>query len=178
MKATIFKGICFGGAATLLSTAKTDANGVYSLAYAPSATGTNLEVRAVAANGSETVVSSIIYNATTRTVLNLVAPASAQPLAPEFQRLSADMEKVIGGTAIQNLSKAQESATQSFEFANKVGVATTLFYDPLERIAATLDPDHSWEKIVFDPWRQGTWDRNDTVLFDPTADPDVGDLFI
>ena len=66
----------------------------------------------MAANGSETVVSTIIYNATTRTVLNLIAPASAQPLAPEFQRLSADMEKVIGGTAIQNLSKAEESATQ------------------------------------------------------------------
>ena len=104
--------IGFGGAAPWLATAKTAANGVYSLAYAPPAAGTNLEVRAVGATGSETVVSSIIYNAPARTALNLVAPASAQPLAPEFQRLSADVQKVIGGAGIQNLAKAQESATQ------------------------------------------------------------------
>ena len=32
--------------------------------------------------------------------------------------------------------------------------------------------------MVFDPWRQETWDVNDTVLVsDPKDDPDVGDFF-
>jgi len=40
---------------------------------------------------------------------------------------------------------------------------------------ATLHPNHSWEKVVFDPWRQKNWDVNDTVLIaDPKVDPDVG----
>jgi RHS repeat-associated protein len=67
------------------------------------------------------------------------------------------------------------SATHQFEFARKVGVSTVLFYDPLGRVVATLHPDNTWEKTVFDSWRQTTWDANDTVLAsDPRADPDVG----
>ena len=70
------------------------------------------------------------------------------------------------------------SATQRFEFARHVGVSPILFYDPAGRVVATLHPDHSWEKIVFDAWRQETWDANDTVLIaDPTADADVADFF-
>ncbi len=69
------------------------------------------------------------------------------------------------------------SATHDFEFANKAGVTPTLFYDPLERVVATLRPDNTWGKIVFDPWLQRTWDGNDTVRFNPKTDPDVGDLF-
>ena len=39
-------------------------------------------------------------------------------------------------------------------------------------------PNHTWEKVVFDPWRQETWDVNDTVLIaDPRDDADVGDFF-
>ena len=31
---------------------------------------------------------------------------------------------------------------------------------------------------MFDPWRQETWDVNDTVtLSDPKTDPDVGEFF-
>jgi RHS repeat-associated protein len=69
------------------------------------------------------------------------------------------------------------NAAADFEFANKVGVSPTLFYDPLERVVATLRPNQTWEKIVFDPWLQKTWDFNDTVQFDPKTDPDVGNLF-
>ena len=69
------------------------------------------------------------------------------------------------------------SATHDFEFANIVGVTSTLFYDPLLRVVATLHPNQTWEKVVFDPWMQKSWDANDTVLFDPKTDPDVGDLF-
>src|SRR5262249_50279385 len=68
--------------------------------------------------------------------------------------------------------------THRFEFDVKIGVSPVLFYDPVERVVATLHPNHTWEKVVFDPWRQGTWDVNDTVLVaDPTTDADVGNFF-
>jgi RHS repeat-associated protein len=69
------------------------------------------------------------------------------------------------------------SDTHRFEFEPKIGVSPVLFYDPLERVVATLHPNHTWEKVVFTPWRQETWDVNDTVLFDPATDPNVGDFF-
>lgn len=67
------------------------------------------------------------------------------------------------------------SPTHYFQFGATVGVSPILLYDPLERVVATLHPNHTYEKVVFDPWRQITWDVNDTVgQADPTADPDVG----
>jgi hypothetical protein len=69
------------------------------------------------------------------------------------------------------------SATPDFEFANKTGVRRTLFYDPVERGVATLYPDTTWDKTVFDAWLQRVWDRNDTVQFDPQTDRDAGYYF-
>jgi RHS repeat-associated protein len=66
------------------------------------------------------------------------------------------------------------SPTQQFEFAAKIGVTPTLIYDPLERVGATLNPNHTFQKTVFDPWRQEMWDGNDTVLANPANDPDIG----
>jgi RHS repeat-associated protein len=58
------------------------------------------------------------------------------------------------------------------------GVTPILFYDPVERVVATLHPNHTFEKVVFDPWRQETWDVNDTVIeSNPKTDPDVGEFF-
>ncbi|HZO90882.1 MAG TPA: SpvB/TcaC N-terminal domain-containing protein [Chthonomonadaceae bacterium] len=68
--------------------------------------------------------------------------------------------------------------THRFEFDVRIGVSPVLCYDPVGRVVATLHPDHTWEKVVFDPWRQETWDVNDTVLTaDPRTDADVGDFF-
>jgi RHS repeat-associated protein len=68
--------------------------------------------------------------------------------------------------------------THRFEFDVRIGVSPVLFYDPVARVVATLHPNHTWEKVVFDPWRQESWDVNDTVLVaDPRTDPDVGDFF-
>src|SRR6266498_2102798 len=68
--------------------------------------------------------------------------------------------------------------THRFEFDVRIGVSRVLFYDPLSRVVATLQPDHTWAKTIFDAWRQDTWDANDTVLIaDPSADADVGDFF-
>lgn len=62
-----------------------------------------------------------------------------------------------------------------FEFGVRVGVSPILLYDPLERVVATVHSNQTWEKVVFDPWRQETWDVNDTVLAsDPRHDSDAG----
>ena len=63
----------------------------------------------------------------------------------------------------------------AFEFGVQAGVSPILCYDPLGRVVATLHPNHTWEKVVFDPWHQATWDVNDTVVLDPRADADVGE---
>jgi hypothetical protein len=65
-----------------------------------------------------------------------------------------------------------------FEFGVQVGVSSILFYDPVERVVATLHPNHTYEKVVFDPWRQTTWDVNDTVTLDPRTDADVQGFFL
>jgi RHS repeat-associated protein len=71
------------------------------------------------------------------------------------------------------------SATNAFEFAAQTGVSSVLFYDSPGRQVAVLHPDSSWEKVIFDPWRQDSWDGNDTALIsDPRTDPDVGDHFL
>ncbi len=67
------------------------------------------------------------------------------------------------------------------------GVSPVLFYDPVERVVATLHPHQTYEKVVFDPWTQTTFDVNDTVFGalgqqqfatrdqtgDPRTDPDI-----
>jgi RHS repeat-associated protein len=68
--------------------------------------------------------------------------------------------------------------THAFRFDQRVGVSSTLFYDPVERVVATQHPNHTWEKVLFNPWQQTTWDVNDTVLIeDPKSDPDAGSFF-
>ena len=68
---------------------------------------------------------------------------------------------------------------QQFEFGVKEGVSPILFYDPVERVVATLHPNHTYEKVVFDPWKQITYDVNDTVAAngketgDPRTDTDI-----
>lgn len=72
------------------------------------------------------------------------------------------------------------SATHDFEFGVTAGVSPVLFYDPAERVVATLHPNHTYEKVVFDPWQQTTYDVNDTCearnaqTGDPRTDPDIG----
>jgi RHS repeat-associated protein len=66
-----------------------------------------------------------------------------------------------------------------YEFDARVGVSSILCYDPVGRVVATIRPNHTYEKVVFDPWYKETWDVNDTVLeVDPGSDPDVGSFFV
>lgn len=72
---------------------------------------------------------------------------------------------------------APTSRPHGFEFGVASGVSPVHFYDALDRRVATLHPDGSWEKRVDGPWQSQHFDRNDTVLSDPTSDVDVGAWF-
>ena len=67
--------------------------------------------------------------------------------------------------------------THDFKFDEKVGVTSTLIYDPLDRVVAKIYPNHSWSKSVYEPWHLTTYDTNDTVLLNPKADADVRGYF-
>lgn len=68
--------------------------------------------------------------------------------------------------------------THDFRFDKQVGVSSTLFYDPLQRVVATLHANHTWEKVAFDGWRQERFDCGDIVLInDPATDADAGEFF-
>jgi RHS repeat-associated protein len=69
------------------------------------------------------------------------------------------------------------SDTHRFELDVRIGVSPVLCYDPLTRVVATLHPNHAWDKVLFDPWREERWDVNDTVLLDPAQD-DVAEPFV
>jgi RHS repeat-associated protein len=74
------------------------------------------------------------------------------------------------------------SGTHQFEFGVQRGVSPVLFYDPIGRVVATLQPNHSYLKVVFDSWQQISYDANDTCAArnlqtgDPRSDPDIGGL--
>jgi RHS repeat-associated protein len=111
------------------------------------------------------------------------ARAAPGPLAPEGPDVDPRWV-ATGWTIFNNKGKAVRqyepffSSTHEFEFANIVGVSATLFYDPVGRVIATLHPEHTSEKVTFDPWQQVTWDVNDTVLEgNPADDTDVGGFF-
>jgi RHS repeat-associated protein len=63
--------------------------------------------------------------------------------------------------------------THKFRFGKKIGVSSILFYGPVERVVATLHPNNTYEKVIFDPWHQKTYDVNDTVKGDPRTDTDI-----
>jgi RHS repeat-associated protein len=70
------------------------------------------------------------------------------------------------------------TGTHLFEFDLRIGASKIRCYDPSQRIIATLNPNHTWTKDVVDPWRQISWDVNDTLLInDPSQDVDVGGFF-
>jgi hypothetical protein len=84
-----------------------------------------------------------------------------------------------GATIYNNKGKPVRQYEPSFsahpQFGiEKWGVSSVLFYDPAEGVVATLRPNKTFEKVVFDAWMQKTFDVNDTVTFDPDSDADVG----
>lgn len=108
--------------------------------------------------------------------------AEPGPLAPDGP--DADPRWVgTGWTIYNNKGKPVRqyepffSTSHLFQFAQIVGISSIVFYDPLVRPVGTLYPNHSFEKTIFDPWHETTWDLNDTALIaDPSRDADIGDF--
>jgi hypothetical protein len=97
----------FGGLDTRIAETKTDAQGSYSLSYSHQGSGSpNLQLRVLDSAGKELTISATRFNARASETLNLVVPTSVRPPASEFQRLSSDMQKAIGG--IEMLGQAEE----------------------------------------------------------------------
>lgn len=98
----------FGGKATRLGEIKTDNRGYYHLSYDAGGKAVNLEVRAVAADGQETSLSTTKFGADKHEILNLIAPRDLQPpLGSEYQRLTTDLLPEIG--SLNNLINIREN---------------------------------------------------------------------
>jgi peptidoglycan hydrolase-like protein with peptidoglycan-binding domain len=96
----------YGGKDALLAQGRTQADGTYSLSYRSSGP-VNLELRTVDPKGKEVSVSQTKFGAASNETLDVVAPSTVRPLAPEYDRLAADLQKTIGGAA--TLANAQET---------------------------------------------------------------------
>ena len=62
------------------------------------------------------------------------------------------------------------STTAGYESADalvKQGLTQVRRYDPLGRLVRTDLPNGTFSKVLFDPWKQTTFDPNDTVT-DPS----------
>src|SRR5260370_11479293 len=70
----------------------------------------NLQVRVLDRAGKEVTVSKTKLRAQPSETLNLVVPIAVRPRGAEFQRMWADMERLIGGIA--NLGEAREGAAR------------------------------------------------------------------
>jgi RHS repeat-associated protein len=118
----------------------------------------------------------------------------------EVDGVSVENRWVGSGTTIfNNKGKAIRKYEPFFDDTHffhqkETGVSLTLFYDPLERPVATLHPNHTYEKVVFDSWRAQRWDLNDNIhplqryhpqtpdvlpnhAFNPIDDPNAGEFF-
>lgn len=112
-----------------------------------------------------------------------IEPATGQPVLADTNSRWMGTGRTIYNNKGKPIKKYEPffSATHLFEPEPEMvltGVTPILFYDPIGRRVATLHPNHTYDKVVFDPWQQVTWDVNDTVLQTaPQTDPDVGSFF-
>jgi hypothetical protein len=99
----------FGGAETRLAEVTTREDGLFALSYDAGGKPVSLEVRAVDPAGKEIPVSRILHDVGEEegAAVDLVAPASLQPLAAEYQRLAADLLPHVGG--MKELARAREN---------------------------------------------------------------------
>ena len=113
--------------------------------------------------------------------------AEPGPLDPKVGPRRSPIPRWVGSgwTIFNNKGKPVRQYEPFFSATHAVRVramrsasARSLFYDPVERVVATLHPNHTCEKVVFDPWRQDDLGRErHGARFDPKTDPDVGEFF-
>ena len=89
----------FGGDDILLGSGETKPDGTYALTYPLPAGRINLEIRTVAPGKKEVALSEPKFGASATETLDVVAPASVAPLAPEYDRLLGDVERTLGGSS-------------------------------------------------------------------------------
>jgi hypothetical protein len=99
--------IGFAGQEARLGETKSGPQGSYAISYqAPDSRAVNLQMRVADSGNKEITLSSTRFDPQPQEILNLVVPASVRPLAPEYQRLAADIDPLVGGIA--KLSQARE----------------------------------------------------------------------
>jgi len=101
----------FGSDETLLSEVTTRDDGLYALSYdVGDKAVTSLDIRAVDAEGKETPLSKVMHDLgkVERAHVNLVAPASLQPLAAEYQQMTADLTPHV--VEMKKLVDSQENS--------------------------------------------------------------------
>lgn len=141
-------------------------------------------VSALAPGEQSRIQNHLAYSDGFGRVLQTKSQAEPGPVASGSKEIVSPRWVGSGWTIFDNKGRAVQvfepffSASHRFERAFQVGVGSIAFYDPLGRVVGKLHPNHTFEKVAFDPWAQTTSDTNDTVLVtDPAADPDVGDFF-
>lgn len=139
-----------------------------------------LHAATIAAAAGSPVRHSIVYHDGMLREMQTKGQAEPGPLRPGEPDLSHRWVGT-GWTVLNNKALPVRryepffSADHRFEYAPLVGVSAVICYDPLGRPVATVHPEHTYDKVVFDPWSQQRWDANDTIgLGDPAADLDVG----
>jgi peptidoglycan hydrolase-like protein with peptidoglycan-binding domain len=98
----------FGDEKTLLGEQTIKADGSYRVAYDPGRFAANLEIQLVTGDGREIALNDTKYQAGKRENLNLVAPPAK--LAPEWERIQADVRPYLGESS---LGDAQETGDRS-----------------------------------------------------------------
>ncbi|MGV1003418.1 MAG: neuraminidase-like domain-containing protein [Candidatus Nanopelagicales bacterium] len=98
----------FGGGSALIAETISDDGGQYQFSYDPGERGWSVEVRSVAADGTETTLSRPLDAVAGQALaqVDLIAPAAVAPSAAEYERLLADLTPHIGTPPA--LAKARE----------------------------------------------------------------------
>jgi RHS repeat-associated protein len=95
------------------------------------------------------------------------------------KKMQAEPGPVTSGGPVVSMRWVASGWTVYNNKGKPVGVSAILCYDPPGRVVATVLPNQTYEKVVFDPWHRQNWDANDTVtLANPAADADAGEFFL
>jgi hypothetical protein len=114
----------FGGQATRLNEANetiTGEDGRYVFAYKADDKTASLEVRAVTVDGQEVLLTKPLNELSTQSSanLNLMAPASLQPLAAEYNRLSDALKPLLGGDMAKLTGAREDTEQQDITVLNR-----------------------------------------------------------
>jgi RHS repeat-associated protein len=103
--------------------------------------------------------------------------AEPEPKKPVTRWVASGWQIFNNKGSVARMYEPFFTRSSQYEANFKTGVSSIMMHDPLQRVVATLDPNHSYNKITWNPWSQQIWDRNDTVLENPVNDPDISGYF-